>query len=875
MALLLVPLVSLVAIWAFAAVITSHGVFGLIDVKQVADKIGYPVQDTVDALSGERKAVLVYLADQTDAVANLRSAELRTDKDLGLIRTNIAEGDIRSDLDSASQSRLAGLFKQADGLDALRRKVDEGKISRTEAFAAYNGLIDPYYNFFLGLDPVQNVPLDRQTRVLTELARARETISREDALYAADQIAGNMSHADQRAFSDAVSQQRSIYQTYLPLLSGVDGKAIADYWRDSSNGRALHRDEEKILDVSAAGATDQITPVAWQSTTTAVLNDMSTLNRQVDDAHFQKVKPYAIGVLAKAAIAGGFGLIAVIVSVVVSLRVGRGLVRDLSTLRKEAQEASGTRLPRVMRRLAAGEEVDIEAEVPRTAYADDEIGAVGKALDTLQRAAVEAAVRQADMRRGVSDVFVNLARRNQVLLHRQLTLLDAMERRTEAGDELADLFRLDHMTTRMRRHAEGLVILSGAAPSRQWRKPVPLMDVVRAAVAEVEDYERVEVRRLPRLAVAGSAVADVTHLVAELVENATVFSPPHTNVQVHGERVANGYVLEIDDRGLGMTPEALLDANLRLAETPEFELSDTDRLGLFVVSRLAQRHGVRVSLRNSAYGGTTAVVLVPNTLLTDTADEDTSHTGERIIPGAAARLPGDDAQSAADALPDEIAVTVVTEAAQQKFSDWGMVPTGGAATEEFRGAETGRHRSVPERRFDRPEQHQQAQDAPDSAGGYGERPLPRRERAARPRAGSSLADENAPLPRRRRGSSLVAESANRRSGGTPAEQEPQQMPSGLPRRVRQANLAPQLREYAVSRAQAPAEHDAPNDRDAEELRARMASLQRGWQRGRIEADENVPGTTGSTDRTTRMDAADTAGGLRGEATGTTSEGDGR
>ncbi len=240
------------------------------------------------------------------------------------------------------------------------------------------------------------------------------------------------------------------------------------------------------------------------------------------------------------------------------------------------------------------------------------------------------------MRRGVSEVFVNLARRNQVLLHRQLTLLDTMERRTEDADELADLFKLDHMTTRMRRHAEGLVILSGATPSRQWRKPVQLMDVVRAAVAEVEDYERIEVRRLPRLAVDGSAVADLTHLVAELLENATVFSPPHTAVQVLGERVANGFTLEIHDRGLGMTAEAMLDANLRLAETPEFELSDTDRLGLFVVSRLAQRQGVRVSLQPSPYGGTTAVVLIPGAVLTETPGRDDESRGDRAAVGAGA-----------------------------------------------------------------------------------------------------------------------------------------------------------------------------------------------------------------------------------------------
>ena len=299
-----------------------------------------------------------------------------------------------------------------------------------------------------------------------------------------------------------------------------------------------------------------------------------------------------------------------------------------------------------MRRLSAGEQVDVETEVPRLEYDKNEIGEVSQALNTLQRAAVEAAVKQAELRRGVSEVFVNLARRSQVLLHKQLTLLDTMERRTDDTDELADLFRLDHLTTRMRRHAEGLVILSGAAPSRQWRKPVQLMDVVRAAVAEVEDYERIEVRRLPRMAVTGSAVADVTHLVAELLENATVFSPPHTAVQVLGERVANGFTLEIHDRGLGMAAEALLDANLRLAETPEFELSDTDRLGLFVVSRLAQRQNVRVSLQPSPYGGTTAVVFIPDALLSDDVP-DTNGVGFRLDRALTAKKEGDEGRTPA------------------------------------------------------------------------------------------------------------------------------------------------------------------------------------------------------------------------------------
>lgn len=896
-ALLLVPLVSLIAIWAFAAVITANGVFGLMHVKPITYKVEYPASDTLDALAAERQAVLVDLADHANPryASALRAAELRTDKRLATMRADSEEPGVRGELDARSRARLDALLERAGGLGDLRRRVASGTISCAAAFTAYSGTIDPYYDFFLGLVPVQSVGLDRQNRVLTELVRAREAITRETALYTAAQVHGTMSRTDQRSFSDAVSQQRMIYGTYPALLPGAYSRPIEAYWKSDKAARALHDDEERILDADPGQAAVQITPAAWQSTASTVLANLDTLDRHAADGYMRQVEPYAGRVLIKAGIAAGFGLVAVVVSIVVSLRVGSGLARSLSRLRKEAQEASGTRLPRVMRRLAAGEEVDIETEVPRLDHGDDEIGAVGKALDTLQRAAVEAAVRQADMRRGVSDVFVNLARRNQVLLHRQLTLLDSMERRTEDAGELADLFRLDHMTTRMRRHAEGLVILSGAAPSRQWRRPVPLMDVVRAAVAEVEGYERVEVRRLPRLAVVGPAVADLTHLVAELVENATVFSPPHTSVQVHGERVANGYSLQIDDRGLGMPPEVLLDANLRLAETPQFDLSDTDRLGLFVVSRLAQRHGVRVSLRTSPYGGITAVVLVPTSLLDDAVGEESPSTGERVRP--AARLIGDEHQGAG-ALPDEIEVPVSVDAADQALRDWSMVATASAAGQDL--AETGGRRrgARPGRRPAPTERRQRTEGSPDdtrheSATGTREAT----ERDDRPRRPvTAPGDEDlAPLPRRTRTSPLAGgparhEAARDAESGTlprrvrgatrgplPGEdtRDADEAPSGraLPRRVRQANLAPQLREEAAGASAArPAKSPGDEDRDMEELRARMASLQRGWQRGRAEADGSQPGTADGTDRTT---TTDNVGGSGGDATRTTSEGDGR
>ncbi|MET7477930.1 nitrate- and nitrite sensing domain-containing protein [Streptomyces sp. NPDC005648] len=626
-ALLLVPLVSLTAIWGFATVLTGREAEQLFNVSDVVEKIAYPIEDTVRVVQQERRQSLVYLADPraADGLADLRRSTAATDKAVAEIRKNSRNPDVRDAMGQDTAERLSTVLDAFEGISSLRRSVQDGTVDRAQALDLYDRLIDPCYVLLTNLHVVDNVEMDKQYRALVNLARARELLSREDALLGSSLIVGKLSRDEIRDVSDLVAQRGMMYDISLQLLPASEQDRYEQFWKNAATAPLRVAEQSAV---SSSGSTE-VTAKSWDTAAGNVLDELATLNDQASDRYQDRVRPVAINVIAKAAVAGVLGLLALLFSLFLSVRIGRGLIRDLRQLRLEAHEASGVRLPSVMRRLSAGEQVDVETEVPRLEYDKNEIGEVGQALNTLQRAAVEAAVKQAELRAGVSEVFVNLARRSQVLLHKQLTLLDTMERRTEDTDELADLFRLDHLTTRMRRHAEGLVILSGAAPSRQWRKPVQLMDVVRAAVAEVEDYERIEVRRLPRVAVTGPAVADLTHLVAELLENATVFSPPHTAVQVLGERVANGFTLEIHDRGLGMAADALLDANLRLAETPEFELSDTDRLGLFVVSRLAQRQNVRVSLQPSPYGGTTAVVFIPDALLTDDIP-DTNGIGFRL-----------------------------------------------------------------------------------------------------------------------------------------------------------------------------------------------------------------------------------------------------
>ncbi|MFE3602321.1 nitrate- and nitrite sensing domain-containing protein [Streptomyces sp. NPDC059096] len=952
-ALLLVPLIGLTVLWGLATTLAGTPAKQLIDVSYAIKEIGHPVEDSIRVLQSERRQTLIFLADPeaADSLTELRSRRSDTDRALTKVRRN-SESGVRDRMDTITSERLGRLLDDLGGLDLMRRSVEESTVTREGALDFYNKLIDPSHNVLASLYSTEDMDGDNWGRALIGLDRAKEMLSREDALVASALVGREMTAEDLRGTSDLVANRVLLYESNLADLPLSDRSTLEQYWRTPAT-LELRETEDRLIAAGPAKNPKSVSAKSWQRMTASVLSDLTEESAEASTLYRDHIDPVRQDIFVRTGLAAALGLLTLLISIFVSTRVGRDLIRDLSRLRKEAHEVSGVRLPSVMRRLAAGDPVDVETEAPRLEYERDEVGQVGQALNTLQRAAVEAAVKQADLRRGVSEVFVNLARRNQVLLHRQLTLLDTMERRTEDTEELADLFRLDHLTTRMRRHAEGLVILSGAAPSRQWRKPVQLMDVVRAAVAEVEDYERIEVRRLPRIGVGGPAVADLTHLIAELLENATVFSPPHTAVQVHGERVANGFTLEIHDRGLGMAPEVLLDANLRLAETPEFELSDTDRLGLFVVSRLAQRQNVRVSLQPSPYGGTTAIVFLPVALLTDAPETEgtgfrldrknalergrgrTDSGGGRLT--ALAQVPTglgsgpsvldgpveleapvgalgadsgpvlgggdgigdlDDTESergglfrAREHLRDAPQGTHDTQGRRDTRDDHDVRDARDGRgdlydvrdarmsrdelrelrdenrrddTRDFRERRDGRATPAPRGRHAR---YDQAPGTGPDAGSADEPVLPRRKpptlvadrgrRVDEPERGASAQDRPAPGGAGGRTRSGVPSQTSRRTpAGTPSDEAPP-MIDGLPRRVRQASLAPQLRDVAQDTNSGPGPvAGQEGERDADEVRSRMASLQRGWQRGR------------------RQNDADDTGGPAGTQ-GTTSEGDGR
>ncbi|MFF2349445.1 ATP-binding protein [Kitasatospora sp. NPDC058115] len=306
-------------------------------------------------------------------------------------------------------------------------------------------------------------------------------------------------------------------------------------------------------------------------------------------------------------------------SLVRGLRTARTLPARIAALHVDALALAQHEIPGVVGRLRAGESVPVPPPArtpPRRG--GDELQQAADSLAGIRQAAVAAIVHQAQGREGTKKVFLNIARRTQILIHRQISMLDALEREHEEPDLLRELFAVDHLATRMRRNAENLVILGGALPARRWRNAVPMVNVLRSAVSETENYSRVVVQGVPRTSLSGQAVADVIHLVAELIENGTTFSPPYTQVQVSAQEVPKGLVVEVEDRGLGMVEEEYQRLNDYLANPPELDVSalgDDLRLGLFVVARLAARHDVQVTLRPSPYGGTRAVVLVPAVLL--------------------------------------------------------------------------------------------------------------------------------------------------------------------------------------------------------------------------------------------------------------------
>lgn len=616
--LLVLPLISLTGLWAFAAVNTIGTVLAKYHSDAVSRDMGVQTEAILQNVATERADTFVFQnGSRQISKAALDAQRAKTNAAAAAFRAGItaASGDITA----SARPVINAILTQLNELPAIRSAADEGTLSPVEVFEAYDGVADSFFTLARSAeeDPSQSLPLIELGEGSGDESQAGELISREAAVVDGVLAAGDTMTSDEyQLFTQSVDEQR-----FLEQIGGSP-----QYWQQipdpyagvfTSLAFADFQALEDVIVSTPAGGSIPVNPATWQTSVQSVLTQftnagtaarLGTTRGQAHEGDVDLIR--LIGV-------GAAGLVAVAISILLLLGFGRRIARELTKLRQEARALAEERLPSVVSRLRETADVDVDAEAPPLALRTKtrEVTETAQAFSEVRHTAIEAAVSQARLRQGISNVFRSLARRNQSLLQRQLRMLDGMERATDDPEALDSLFRLDHLTTRMRRQAEGLIVLSGAAPSRGWREPVPVVEVLRGASGEVEDYQRVDLQVDARDLMHGAAVADVAHLLAELIENATQYSPPHTRVRVTATWVTNGYVFEVEDGGLGMPANTMAEINSHLAHPPEFDLADSDQLGLFVVSHLAARHGILVELRQSSFGGTLAIVLLPQQLV--------------------------------------------------------------------------------------------------------------------------------------------------------------------------------------------------------------------------------------------------------------------
>ncbi|MET8310982.1 nitrate- and nitrite sensing domain-containing protein [Micromonospora sp. NPDC005173] len=827
-------LLSLVALWMFAAWVTLRDGFNLLGVQLLNSKVYAPSEPLLQELQLERRLTQAYLSNpDAEQRAALEAEQRKTAQLAGDFAASARNWQVDVAGSSALDAQLATSIARIDALEQTRAEVLGRKIDRIAAAAAYTDAIESIFKIYDVTGSLDDKTIAGEAAALIQLNRTKELISQEDALLSGLFGNGRMSGPEYARYVALVGAERFLGEETRARLGDADQRRYQQLV-DGEAFTRLRAVQDSIIREGRPATQLPISAEQWRGTVEPALAEVNEAVVAGGEGIVGRATGVAVMVVVRLVLATGLGLLAVIASVVVSITTARTLLRQLDRLRQAAWQLADERLPRVVERIGRGEEVDVATEAPPLEFGTDEIGQVGKAFNAVQETALRTAVEQADLRRNVREVFLSLARRTQALVHRQLTLLDAMERREHDAEELEDLFRVDHLATRMRRNAENLIVLSGSTPGRAWRRNVPMVDVVRGAVAEVEDYTRVNVLPLGPVSLAGRAVGDIIHLLAELIENGLSFSPPHTTVEVRGQLVANGFAIEIEDRGLGMSEEDLAAANHRIVDQSELNLANAARLGLYVVSRLTERHGVRVRLKESAYGGTTAVVLIPVDLVTENGvspeDSDSFQTGSPAIPLPSAPTAG----PAGTGRPALVAPIALAAAPATPDVPEPVTPaTPGAAdtstpTVQADGTEVA---SLPTRQRTTP------------ATATPELPSRARRDLGQPALEGPTMPTGLPaLDRAGPADSAGTPGADGDGGPAPVRAETDRTDSGLPVRIRQANIVPELRDDPAATETADDEEVA---RPPEQVRRMMSSYQTGTQRGRTDAARLLGGASGA------------------------------
>ncbi|HSV66078.1 MAG TPA: nitrate- and nitrite sensing domain-containing protein [Mycobacteriales bacterium] len=582
------------------------------------------------ALEAERDQSARFMgSNRQEAVDTLKSARDATERQIETLRS--VRGGIKTgDLGPAVDDLLQTVGKHASKLDGLRQNVDTNG-SWPEADSEYRSFVEDLLTIELDIPQgSDDQALNDDVRALVAVSQFIKAVETERGSVAYVIAIGTLP-ADARTELFRWDAQVGLARTAIDSTLSTEQRAVYDRAVTDALTEPVAKNTKLVLDTKAG----DIVPLnvdSWLTPTGTLL----TAAGGVEDAFVRQVLDRAreLGnqVRDRAILDGSVVLGVLLFTLLLALLTVRSLVRPLRRLRSRALDVAYRELPAAVERMRDSSEFDASQAAFTTMGLDsrDEVGEVAEAFDSVRREAVRHAAEQTQLRQNVSTMFVNLSRRTQSLVERQLRLIDSLEGTERDPDALENLFKLDHLATRMRRNAENLLVLAGSDPGRRWTRPVALIDVLRAAAAEVEQYQRVVHTFVTGREIEGRAVGDVVHLVAELLENATEFSNPETHVVVSARSMSggSGVMIEIEDQGVGISEPDLVTANDRLSANAEFDPQLSRMMGLYVVGRLAARHGVRVQVRSAPAGGVTALIHLPPEVVVDPM----AQTGSELPP---------------------------------------------------------------------------------------------------------------------------------------------------------------------------------------------------------------------------------------------------
>ncbi|GHC49553.1 sensor histidine kinase [Streptomyces cinnamoneus] len=573
-----------------------------------------------DALQEERdKSAGPIVANNPKDDGQVIAPRIKTDQRIQQFRDATKKAKADDPTLVGVQTTLVDITKQLDKIKAIREKAyvsDREYIAQT--VSNYNALITSLLS--LSQDMAQatsNSEMITATRALATFSSAKEYASIQRAMISAalaNSKGANISPNDHQYGKSALDNEEEALRRFTAIRAGDSADLLKALNGGDTNVTSANTFAERAFGNNTdAFKGDKTTYRDWYDMDSVKIEEMAKIELTLLSQMEQKAQELREDAQNEAYLNGVLILLVLGISLVGAFVVARSMVRSLRRLQDTAQKVAKERLPELVKQLSETDPQDVDTSVESVGvHSRDEIGKVAAAFDEVHQEAVRLAAEQALLRGNVNAMFTNLSRRSQGLIQRQLSLISELESREADPDQLSSLFRLDHLATRMRRNGENLLVLAGEEPGRRWTRPVPLVDVLRAAASEVEQYERIELSGVPPTEVAGRVVNDLVHLLAELLENATSFSSPQTKVKVTGHALPDGRVLvEIHDTGIGLSPDDLAAINERLASPPTVDVSVSRRMGLFVVGRLSLRHGIRIQLRPSDSGGTTALVMLP------------------------------------------------------------------------------------------------------------------------------------------------------------------------------------------------------------------------------------------------------------------------